>query len=155
MLGPRLADNIHFEPVSVAAIRTWHLAQGWPAPLSDNDHARINWSLCRLENLQGNHKRPIPPPITIRMPEALHVTLDSDNPFKVCIWVMITCTFWGMMCFGEVSVSSCSASNKTKHLKWQDIFFGLNRDNKHYTQLDLPSAKTAKPGKIQSVFVVP
>ena len=32
MLGPGLADNIHFEPVSVAAICAWHLAQGWPAP---------------------------------------------------------------------------------------------------------------------------
>ena len=68
---------------------------------------------------------------------------------------MITCAFRGMMHFREVSVSSRSASDKTKHLKWQDIFFGLNRDNKHYTQLDLPSAKAAKPGKIQSIFIVP
>ena len=155
MLGPGLADNIHFEPVSVAAIHAWHLAQGWPAPLSDDDHTCINWSLRRLENLQGNRKRPIRPPITIRMPEALCVTLDSDDPFKACIWAMITCAFRGMMRFGEVSVSSRSASDKTKHLKWQDVFFGLDRDNKHYAQLDLPSAKTAKPGKIQSIFVVP
>ena len=126
MLGPGLADNIHFEPVSVAAIRTWHLAQGWPAPLSDNDHTCINWSLHGLENLQGNRKRPIHPPITIGMLEALCVTLDSDDPFEACIWAMITCAFWGMMHFGEVSVSSRSASDKTKHLKRQDVFFGLN-----------------------------
>ena len=126
MLGPGLADNIHFEPVSVAAICTCHLAQGWPAPLSDDDYTHINWSLHGLENLQGNHKRPICPPITIGMLEALHVTLDPDDPFKVCIWVMITCTLQGMMHFGEVSVSSHSASDKTKHLKQQDVFFGLD-----------------------------
>ena len=60
-----------------------------------------------------------------------------------------------MMCFSEVSVSSRTAFDKTKHLKWHDVFFGLDLDGKHYARLDLPSTKTAKPGKIQSVFLVP
>ena len=39
--------------------------------------------------------------------------------------------------------------------KWQDAFFGFNLDGKHYAWLDLPSAKTVKPGEIQSIFVIP
>ena len=89
------------------------------------------------------------------MLQALRTSLNLDNPFKACIWAMVTCAFWGMMRFGEVSVSSHSAFDKTKHLKRRDILFGLDLDNKHYAWLDLPSAKTAKPGEIQSVFVVP
>src|SRR6266498_706717 len=47
---PELVDNsiiagVHFEPVSIATIRkylsgvrAWHIAQGWPEPLSKSDH---------------------------------------------------------------------------------------------------------------------
>ena len=74
MLNQELADGIPFEPISVsvvkkylAAVRAWHIAQGWPPPLADEDHDRINWSLRGLENIQGNRKRPLRPPITISM----------------------------------------------------------------------------------------
>ena len=33
-------------------------------------------------------------------------------------------------------------------------FFGIDLANNHYACLDLPSAKTAKPGEIQSVFLI-
>ena len=59
------------------------------------------------------------------------------------------------MRFGEVSVTARNAFDKTKHLKHRDIFFGSDLDGKQYACLDLPSAKTAKPGEIQSVFMVP
>ena len=88
------------------------------------------------------------------MLQALHTSLNLNDPFEACIWAMVTCTFWGMMCFGEVSVYSHSAFNTNKHLKQQDTFFRLDLDNKHYARLDLPSTKMAKPGEIQSVFMV-
>ena len=160
--GPGLSTDIQFKPVSVsvvrkylAAVRMWHLAQGWQPPLSEDDHIRINWSLHGLKNLQGSHKLSVRPPITVGMLQALHVPLNLDDPFEACIWAMLTCAFWGMMRFGKVSVSSHSAFDKTKHLKQQDVLFGLDLDNKHYARLDLSSAKTAKPDKIQSIFVVP
>ena len=59
------------------------------------------------------------------------------------------------MHFGKVSISSHTAFDKTKHLKRCDVFFSLDLDGKHYAWLDLPSTKTAKPGEIQSVFLVP
>ena len=61
MVDLSLVEGLPFEPISVtvvkkylAAIRAWHIAQGWPPPLSDTHHDRINWSLRGLENLQGN-----------------------------------------------------------------------------------------------------
>ena len=92
--------------------------------------------------------------MTVSMLWALCTSLNLGNLFEACIWVMIICTFWGMMCFGEVSVSSCSAFNMNKHLKWWDTFFGLDLDNKHYVQLDLPSTKIAKLGEVESVFML-
>jgi hypothetical protein len=89
------------------------------------------------------------------MLQALHVTLILDELFKACIWAMITCAFWGMMHFGEVSVSSRSTCNPAKHLKHEDAHFDYDLDRKLYMCLDLPSAKTAKPGEIQSVYMVP
>jgi hypothetical protein len=162
MLNPDVAESIPFEPISVsvvrkylAAVRAWHITQGWPPPLSDDDHDRINWSLRGLENIQGNRKRPLRPPITIDMLRALRASLDLNIPFEACIWAMALCAFWGMMRFGEVSVTTRNAFNSTKHLTRKDAHFGVDLDGKPYARLDLPSAKTAKPGEIQSVFLVP
>jgi hypothetical protein len=59
-----------------------------------------------------------------------------------------------MMRFGEVSVSSRNAFDGKKNLKRRDVFFGYDRNGKRYARLDLPDAKTAKPGEIQHVFLV-
>ena len=162
MLDPTTVNGVPFEPISVAvvrkylaAVRAWHIAQGWPPPLSEEDHERINWSLRGLENIQGNRKHPLRPPISISMLRALRATLDISNPFEACIWAMAVCAFWGMMRFGEGSVTTRDAFDKTKHLKRRDVFFGADLDGKQYVRLNLPSAKTAKPGEIQSVFMVP
>jgi hypothetical protein len=161
-LTSEISINIPLEPVSVsvvrkylAAVRAWHIVQGWPPPLSDEDHNRINWSLRGLENMQGNRKRPIRPPITINMLRGLHASLNLNDPFEACIWAMAVCAFWGMMRFGEVSVTTRDAFDPSRHLKRRDAFFGRDLDGKHYVRLDLPSAKTAKPGEIQSVFMIP
>ena len=155
MFGPNTSVGIPFEPVSIgvarkylSAIRAWHIAQGWPPPLTEEDHERINWSLRGLENIQGNRKRPIWPPITISMLQSLRASLNLNDPFEACIWAMSTCAFWSMMRFGEVSVKSHNHFNKMKHIKRCDVLFGFDRDGKHYARLDLPSAKTAKAGEI-------
>ena len=162
MLEPGLAVGVQFEPISVAVVRkyllavcAWHIAQGWPPPLSDKDHEQINWSLRGLENLQGNRKCPIRPPITISMLRALWATLNLSELFEACIWAMATCAFWGMMRFGEVSVTSRNAFDKYRNLTRKNVHLGFNLDGKPYARLNLPSAKTAKPGEIQSVFMVP
>ena len=89
------------------------------------------------------------------MLQSLRASLNLNDPFEACIWAMATCAFWSMMCFGEVSVKSRNDFDRTKHIKQRDVLFGFDRDGKHYARLDLPSAKTAKAGEIQSVFLVP
>jgi hypothetical protein len=68
--------------------------------------------------------------------------------------VMASCAFWGMMRFGEVLVRSRANFNGTKHLKQADVLFNRDLNGKHYTRLNLPSAKTAATGEIQSIFLV-
>lgn len=68
---------------------------------------------------------------------------------------MALCAFWGMMRFSEVSVTTHNTFSPTKHLTRKDAHFGVDLDGKSYARLDLPSSKTAKPGEIQSVFLVP
>jgi len=162
MVDPSLVEGVPFEPISVtvvkkylAAIQAWHIAQGWPPPLSEEDHDRINWSLRGLENLQGNRKQPLRPPITISMLRTLCAALNRNDPFEACVWAMALCAFWGMMRFSEVSVTSCSAFTTSKHLTRKDAHFSDDLDGKPYTRLDLPSSKTAKLGEIQSIFLVP
>ncbi|CAL1697734.1 unnamed protein product [Somion occarium] len=85
----------------------------------------------------------------------LHRVLKLDNPFEACIWAVAACAFWGCMRFGEVTVKTRTAFSERLHLKRSDAFFGYDLDNKPYARLDLPSAKTAKPGEIQHVFLAP
>ncbi|KAJ7435637.1 hypothetical protein FB451DRAFT_1062392, partial [Mycena latifolia] len=98
IVAPAVLENAPFEPVSVdtvnkylSAVRAWHIAQGWPPPLSETDLERIAWSLRGLRNLQGERrKHPVRPPITLAMMRALRLVLDLDNPFDACIWAMAT-----------------------------------------------------------------
>lgn len=139
---------VKFEPVSVgivwkylAAVRAWHIAQGWPPPLSESHHNRINWSL------HGGHCKPLWPPISLSMLAALKATLILSDPFDACIWAMASCAFFGMMRFGEVSVASHSAFNPLKHLTRAHAFFSHDLWGNPYACLDLPSAKTAQAGE--------
>ncbi|KIJ42635.1 hypothetical protein M422DRAFT_170917 [Sphaerobolus stellatus SS14] len=92
-------------------------------------------------------------PITIRMLLALRLSLKVERPFDACIWAIALSAFWGMMRFGEVSVKTVKSFDGKLHLKRSDIFLGRDLDGKPYARLDLPSAKTAKPGRTQSVFI--
>ena len=115
---PSLADSdllgrVPFEPVSVAVVKkylaaiwAWHIIQGWPPPLSNDDYNCISWSLCGLENIQGSCKCPICPPITLVMLHTLQASLNINELFNTCVWAMALCAFWGMMHFGEVSVTT-------------------------------------------------
>lgn len=152
---------VPFEPISVnvarkylAAIRAWHIAQGWPPPLSEDSHTRINWSLRGLDNILSSRRRPPRPPVTLDMLHALKATLALSDPFDACVWAMASCAFFGMMRFGEVSVESRAAFKPAKHLTRKDVFLGFDLAGKAYARLDLPAAKTARPGETQSVFLV-
>jgi len=63
---------------------------------------------------------------------ALWATFNLGDPFEACILAMATCAFWGMMRFGEVLVTSCDTFNKSKHLKQQDVYLGVDLDSKSY-----------------------
>ncbi|KAG1865647.1 hypothetical protein C8R48DRAFT_705530 [Suillus tomentosus] len=84
---------------------------------------------------------------------ALKATLVLSDPFDACVWAMAACAFFGMMRFGEVSVASRAAFSPSKHLTRADAFFDCDLRCKPYARLDLPSAKTARPGEKQSVFL--
>lgn len=157
-----LAGDVPFEPVSVqvsgkylAAIRAWHLAQGWPPPLSEERQKQITWSLRGMANIQLDRRsRPPRPPVTLHMLAAIKPTLNLCDPFEACIWAIATSAFWGLMRFGEATVTSRGAFDPNRQLKRSDALFGTDLDGKDYARLDLPSAKTAKPGEIQHIFLV-
>ncbi|KIJ57151.1 hypothetical protein M422DRAFT_150123 [Sphaerobolus stellatus SS14] len=154
-------EGVRLELISVTAVRkylsavqAWHFMQGWPAPLSDEDLKCINFLLRGLENIQaGRQLMPPRPPITLRMLTALRLTLRIGRPFDACIWAMALSAFWGMMRFGEVSVKSIRAFDSKLHLKRSDIHFDTDLDGNPYAHLYLPSAKTMKARKVQSVFL--
>ncbi|KAG2146275.1 hypothetical protein DEU56DRAFT_731723 [Suillus clintonianus] len=137
----------------LAAVRAWHIAQGWPPPLSLDDHQRINWSLRGLENIYTSRRKPIRPPVTLIMLSTLKGCLQLNDPFDACVWAMASCAFFGMMHFGEISVNSRSDFSPARHITRHGAFFGTDLLGQSYARLDLPSAKTAKPGETQSVFL--
>jgi len=104
----------HSNPISestarhyLAAIRAWHIVQGWNPPLTDIGHDRINFSLRGIAKLQAErHKQPIRPPVTTTILRLVQRSLDLNSSFDACIWVIATCAFWGMMRSGEATVRS-------------------------------------------------
>ena len=88
------------------------------------------------------------------MLHALKASLNLDDSFEACVWAMASCAYWGMMRFGEVSVQSRASFDGAKHLKQLYVCFDKDLNGKCYARLDLPSAKTAVTGEIQSIFLV-
>lgn len=88
------------------------------------------------------------------MLHALKSSLKLKDPFDTGVWVMASCAYWGMMRFGKVLVCSRASFDGVKHLKWTDVVFEQDLSNKKYARLDLPSAKTAVAGEVQSVYLV-
>jgi hypothetical protein len=81
--------------------------------------------------------------------------LNLNSPFDACVWAIATCAFWGMMRLGEATVKSRDTFNPSLHLTRGDAFQALDMHRRRYVRLDLPSAKTAKPGEKQSIWLVP
>ncbi|KAI0085361.1 hypothetical protein BDY19DRAFT_855238, partial [Irpex rosettiformis] len=152
---------VPFEPISIvavrkylAAVRAWHLAQGWPPPLNEDELTQLNWSLRGLDRLQAAHRhRPPRPPVSLHMLSTLRSALHLQEPFDAAVWAAATCSFWGMMHFGEVSVPSRNAFQAGRHISRGDCIMSHDLDNRPYARLRLPSAKTARPGETQDVFV--
>ncbi|KAJ3730281.1 hypothetical protein C8R42DRAFT_568718 [Lentinula raphanica] len=149
-----------FEPVAVstvrsyiAGLRAWHFTQGWPDPLSESDHERLNFSLRGLLKAFGARKHPMRPPVTLEMLWALRSSLNLLDPFDACVWAMASAAFWGMMRFGEISSKSRLDFDPKKHLQQCDAIFGRDLDGVEYVKLELRAAKTAKNGEIQCVFL--
>jgi hypothetical protein len=59
-----------------------------------------------------------------------------------------------MMRFDKVSVESQAAFDPARRLTRKGVYLGCDLPGKLYARLDLPSTKTAKPGEIQSAFLV-
>ena len=64
----------------LVAVQAWHIAQGWPALLSKEHHNHINWSLHRLENIQGSCRKPVCPPVTLPMLQVIKAALKINEP---------------------------------------------------------------------------
>ncbi|KAF9056877.1 hypothetical protein BDP27DRAFT_1275425 [Rhodocollybia butyracea] len=94
------------------------------------------------------------------MMRALHLSLDLTNSFDACVWAACCCAFWGLMRFGEsgivhflTTVRSRSAFSPANHLTRSNAHALTDSLGKPYIRLDLPCAKTADPGKRQSVYI--
>ena len=88
------------------------------------------------------------------MLRAIKAALKINELFDPCVWAICLCAYWGMMRLREVTVNSRNTFDKSKHLTQKDAFFGHDLANNRYACLDLPTVKTAKPGEIQSIFLV-
>ena len=140
----------------LSAIRAWHLVQGWEAPLSEKQRELINFSLKGVSKAQAeNHKKPIRPPVTASMLRLVKDSLNLNSPFDACVWAIAACAFWGLMRLGEAMVKSKPDFRASKDLTRGDATEARDSRGRRYVRLDLPSAKTAKPGKKQSVWLIP
>jgi hypothetical protein len=80
--------------------------------------------------------------------------LNLNDPFDACVWAACTSAFFSLMRFGEVCISSRNVFSPSLHLTCGHTVFGSDLDGKPFARLDLPTAKTAKPGEIQHIYLV-
>ena len=83
----------------------------------------------------------------------LKSVLRLDNSFDACVWAVATCAFWGMMRLGEATVRSRNDFSLLANPSRSSLLRGHDLKGVPYARIDLPKAKTAKPGEKQSIFL--
>lgn len=129
------------------------MIHGWPPPYTEDDLVVLNFSLRGLARLTTNRSKPLRPPITVQMLKLIQEGLTLTNTFDACVWAAATSCFYGLMRLGEAACSSRESFSPQTHLSRGSAFVDRDLKNNRYIKLLLPSAKTAKPGELQQIFL--
>lgn len=143
-----------FEPVAkrtvdgyLSGIRAWHLAHGFPPPLSVEQQTIVRFSLRGLARREGNSRRRAPrPPITLEQLEGLGKKLNLQDGFDAAVWAVALSAFFGLARLGELTVSSRKAYSPFLHTSATDLRFGEDDKGNPFALIHLPTTKTAPLG---------
>jgi hypothetical protein len=155
-INPVPSEPVATETVKkyLTAVRAWHIIQGWPPPYSDTDLVQIKFSLRGLARMSTmNRRRPLRPPMTIPLLHLIRSNLDVDSSFDASVWATCTCCFFGLMRLGEATSRVRASFDPNTHATRAAVSVSQDAAGIYYARIDLPAAKTAAPGQVQSVFL--
>jgi hypothetical protein len=121
----------------LSALKAWHIAHN----MEWRGSVRLRYVLNGVHNLApGSSRRPLRPPINVKMISQLLEHLDLDSPLDVAVAACATTAFWGQCRLGELLPSSQTSLQATP----LPVRSGFRRStrNTHSFTLQLPRTKT-------------
>ena len=139
----------------MAAIRHMQITMGLPEP-------RAHTSMPRLRLVQSGIQRthaaretakirlPITPAILIRLKE--HWSPRKSDPDVIMVWAAAVLCFFGFFRAGEITTSTLSDFDSSKHLAWGDVAID-DASNPQLVKVHLKRSKTDQLGKGVDIYI--
>ena len=126
----------------LSALKAWHITHN----IEWKGSPRLRYVLNGVHNIAPkSSKRPLRPPINVRMLAELVSTLDLDSPFDSAVAACATVAFWGQCRLGELLPSSSASFLPTLLPTRSDFKRSLR--NPQSCLLHLPCTKTHRQGQ--------
>ncbi|KZS88487.1 hypothetical protein SISNIDRAFT_418124, partial [Sistotremastrum niveocremeum HHB9708] len=129
---------------AVAAVRAWHLAQGFQWSVSP----QVQQVIAGVQNLApASSVRPPRPPITPQLLHILHQCLDLQRSFDRAVFAAALVAFWGQCRLGDFLPGSITVFERSRDPTFKHYFparshFRPSRRDPRSHIIFLPSTKT-------------
>lgn len=121
----------------INGVRAWHIIQGAPW----NGGHLLQYALHGVQALAPPAK-PLRPPVSLAMLEALHHSLDRFHPLHACVLALASTAFWSPSRLGEFCTTSSLSYNPKRTPARQDLGSVSSRTGS--CKLHLPYTKTKR-----------
>ena len=129
----------------VYGIRAWHIVHGQQWSVDNPEVEAVLEGASRLA--PANSCRMKRAPWTVTMIERVRGHLNLALPLDAAVFACLTSTFWSASRLGEMTVSSLTAFNPSKHIKVSDVSPMADRHGANVTVFHLPRTKCSSTGE--------
>jgi len=129
----------------VYGIRAWHIVHGQHWAMDNPEVEAVLEGASRLA--PANSRRAKRTPWTIAMINQVRAHLDLTLPFDAAVFACLTSTFWSASRLGEMTVSSLTVFDPSKHIKVSDVSSTIDRHGASVTVFHLPRTKCSPTGE--------
>ena len=141
--------------VYMAAIRHMQITMGLPEPREYSSMPRLRLvqsGIQRTHVARGTAKirLPITPAILLKLKE--HWTPRKSDPDIIMIWATAVLCFFGFFRAGEITTSTISDFDSSKHLAWGDVAID-DSSNPQLLKVHLKRSKTDQLGKGVDIYI--
>lgn len=126
-------------------VRAWHLVQGLPWQMDDNEMEVILRGAERLAPKTSKRKKR--QPYTVEYMEKLRAVMDLADPFDAAVFACLTTIFWSGARVGEFTIANLRSFDPSLHIQPKHVRPDCDRQGNAVMTFFIPHTKCVAEGE--------